>query len=97
MLNLSEICFELKSSALVSDLYCLMQRILYVICVAPYCNTAIDKTLCYHKRDLIWRFIFVCSVVKEHEFISDFIFIVNYMFILAGVISINLRLFLLMY
>ena len=42
-------------------------------------------------------FVFVCSVVSEHDFISDFIVIFNSMFILVGVVSINLRLFLLTY
>ena len=36
MLTSSEIFIELKSSALVSDLYGLMQLILYLICVALY-------------------------------------------------------------
>ena len=36
MLTSSDIFIDLKSSTLVSDLYGLMQRISYVICVAPY-------------------------------------------------------------
>ena len=43
------------------------------------------------------RFIFVCIVVSENDVISNFIFIVNSMLILAGVIFINSRLFLLTY
>ena len=72
-----------------------MRRILYLICVAPhykiYCD--IGKTLCYHKKAFIRNLICVCSVVSENEFISDFIVIFNSMFVLLGVISINLRLF----
>ena len=62
-----------------------------------YIYRAIGKTLCYHKMAFIWRFIFLCSVVSEHDFISAFIVIFNSMFILAGVISINFRLVLLTY
>ena len=36
MLTLLDIFFELKSSTLVSDLYNLMQRILYLSCIAPH-------------------------------------------------------------
>ena len=99
MLTASFIFFGLKSSTLVSELYGLLRRILYVICIAPYCNIIVPliKKLCYHKRDSIWRFIFACSLFSEHGSISNFIVIVNCMFILTGVISINLRLFLLMY
>ena len=38
MLSPSDIFIELQSSTLVSDLYGLMRRILYAICVALYCN-----------------------------------------------------------
>ena len=38
MLTSSHICFELKYSTLVSDLYGLMWRILYLIPFVPYCN-----------------------------------------------------------
>ena len=38
MLTTSDIYLELESSTLLSDFYGLMQRILYVICVAPYCK-----------------------------------------------------------
>ena len=41
---------ELKSSTLVSDLYGLMQRILYLISVAPYCNI----TQAYVDKDDPW-------------------------------------------
>ena len=40
MLTLSNIFIESKSSTLVSDLYGLMRRILYLISVAKYCNIA---------------------------------------------------------
>ena len=47
ILTLSNIFIELKSSSSVSDLYGLMQRILYVIFVAPYCSITVPlaKTL----------------------------------------------------
>ena len=38
MLTSSNIFFELESSTLVSDLYGLMRRIAYIICVAPFCK-----------------------------------------------------------
>ena len=38
MLTPIDIFIELKSLNLVSDLYGLMRRILYVICVEPYCK-----------------------------------------------------------
>ena len=42
MLKESSIFFGLKSSTLVSDLYDLMQRILYIIFIAPYCNITVQ-------------------------------------------------------
>ena len=83
MLTASYIFFELESSTLVSDLYGLILDIFH----------AIGKTLCYHKKDIIWRLIFVCTVFSENEFISNFIVIVNSMFILLSVISIGFRIF----
>ena len=62
-----------------------------------WCYCAIGKTLRYYKRSFIWRFIFVCSMVSERDSISDFIVIVNSMFILSGGIYIDLRLFSLTY
>ena len=41
MLTLSDIWFKLKPTTLVSYLYGLMQRILYVIFVAPYCKCTV--------------------------------------------------------
>ena len=41
MLTPSNIIIELKYSTLGSDLYGLMQRILYLIYVAPYCNITV--------------------------------------------------------
>ena len=41
MLTPSEIFIELEYSTLVSDLYGLMQCILCLICVAPYCNVTV--------------------------------------------------------
>ena len=38
MFTSSDIFIELESLILVSNLYGLMQRILCLICVAPYCN-----------------------------------------------------------
>ena len=42
MLTPSDIFIELEYSFLVSDLYGLMQRKLYVICVSPYCNFTVS-------------------------------------------------------
>ena len=75
-----------------------MRRILYIIFIETYCNITVP--LVKHGFITKWpymEFHILCSVVKEHDFISDFIVKVNSMFILAGVISINLRLFLLTY
>ena len=58
---------------------------------------AIGKTLCYYKRAFIWRFMLVYSVVSEHYFVYDYIIIVEPIFILLGVIFINLYLFLMTY
>ena len=41
------------------------------------CNRSIGLTLFYHKQSLIWLFIFVYSIIIEHDFISDFIVMVN--------------------
>ena len=41
MLTPSNIFIELKSSTLVSDLYGLMQRVLSLISVAPFCKSTI--------------------------------------------------------
>ena len=41
MLTAPTIFIELKSSTLVSDLYGLMKRILYLIYVAPYCSITV--------------------------------------------------------
>ena len=50
MLTSSDICFALESLTLVSDLYGLIRRMLYVVCVAPHCkftvtlvNTVLSK------------------------------------------------------
>ena len=42
------------------------------------CDRDIGPTLCYHKCPIIWSLIFVCGIVSEHEFISNFIVVVNY-------------------
>ena len=51
-------------------LYGLMQRILYLIFFGLYCYVTVPlvNTLRYHKLVLIWRFVFVCSSIIEHEF-----------------------------
>ena len=41
MLTVPYICFGLKSSTLVFDLYGLMRRILYIICITLYCNITV--------------------------------------------------------
>ena len=84
---------------LLLDLNGLMQRILYIFCITPYCNITVllVKNLWYHKRVLIWCFIFVCSVVRKNNSIPNVMVIVKYMFFFSCVVSINLRLFSLMY
>ena len=56
----------------------------------------IGKTLGYHKRSHIWRFIFLRSFSGEHKVISNFIVVVNSISIFADVIFIDLCLLLLM-
>ena len=83
------------------SILCIWLNPTYIIPI--FCQTILSiyrangKTLCYHKRDFIWRLIFLFSLVIYQHFISDFIFIVKTMFILVCVISNNLRLFLLTY
>ena len=91
----SDIFFELKSSTLVPDLYGLCN--VYYAYFYPDHTVNFGKALFYHKRAFIWSLIYVCSVVSEHAFIYHFIVIVKSMFILTGVIYINLRLFLMTY
>ena len=55
-------------------------------------DRAIGPTLLHHKWSLIWRFIFVCRMIIYHEFISNFIVVVNLFYIFADVIFIDLRL-----
>ena len=99
MLTVSNIFIELKSSTLVSNLYGFMRRISYLFSFASYCSITVPlvKHRIITKGPLYGVSHFICSVFSEHEFISDFIVTVNFMFILFGVISINLRLFLLTY
>ena len=56
------------------------------------CDCSIDSTLRYHKCPFVWRFIFVCSVISEHDFISNFLVMVNSFVIFADIIFINLHL-----
>ena len=47
-----------------------MRRILYIICIAPYCYVTVplvDRPG-YHKWALIWRFVFVCSAIIQFDF-----------------------------
>ena len=87
-------CSELEFSTLVSYLYGLTRRILYVICITLFCNFnfEIDKKIYYHKWALIWRFVFLCSVVSEYDIISNFIVVIKSMSILGNFIFIYLRL-----
>ena len=62
-----------------------------------YCDRAIGTTLCYTKLALIWSFIFVCSMIIEHDFISNFLVIVNSFTIFADIIFLNFSLILLTY
>ena len=61
------------------------------------CDRSIVPTLCYHKCYHIWIFIFVCSIISEHDFISDFALVVNSFIIFTYIIFINFRLILLTY
>ena len=61
------------------------------------CDRAIGLILSYHKWDLIWSFIFVCSIISEHDFISDFVLVFNCFIIFKYIIFINFRVLLLTY
>ena len=61
------------------------------------CDGAIGSTLCYHKCPVIWRLIFLCSVISEYDLISNFVVMVNSFTIFVDIIYINLRLLLMTY
>ena len=96
MLTSLHIFLGLISSTFISDLYGLMQHILCLICIIPYCKftAPLEKN---HKWSLIWRFVFVCSVISEYDFISDIIGVVNLVYIFADIVFINLSLLSLTY
>ena len=48
-----------------------------------YCDRSIGPTPRYHKWAFIWRFIFLRSVIIEHELISNFIVVFN-LFLFCG-------------
>ena len=58
-------------------------------CTTLQCDREIGPTLGYNKWANIWRLIFVCSMIIEHDLISDLIFVVNYFTIFADIIFIN--------
>ena len=53
--------------------------ILNLCCKILWIYRDVGKTLFYHKWYLIWPFIFVCSVISDHDVISHFTVVVNYM------------------
>ena len=57
------------------------------------CDRAIGPTVNYKKWDLIWCPTFLWTIIIEHGFISDFIFMVKYFTIFVDIIFINLCLF----
>ena len=59
-------------------------------------STIVTK-LRYHKWPVIWCFVFVYRIISEHDFISDFIVVVNSFIIFADIIFINLSLIYLTY
>ena len=61
------------------------------------CNHNIVPTLCYHKWAVIWSFVFLSIIISAHDFISNFVAVVNSFIIFAGVIFINLCLILMTY
>ena len=98
MLKSSNIYFKLKSSTLVSDLYGLIWRTLYLIFKEPNVKYTVRlEILYYQKWVLIWRFIFVRSVISKNDFISNFIIVVNSIYIFEYIIFIDLCLLLMTY
>ena len=85
--NIHIICIWFNTTYIIPNFYC----------TTLLCDRAIDPTLRYHKWDLIWSFIFVCSIISEHEFISDFVLVFNSFIIFTYIIFINFRLILLTY
>ena len=47
-------------------------------CTALYYDPFIGPTLCYQKWALKRHFILVCSIIIQHEFISEFLVMVKY-------------------
>ena len=66
-------------------------------CTTLSCDCAIGSTLRYQKWALIWSFIFVCSIISENDFISDFVVAVNSFIIFTHIIFINFLLLSLTY
>ena len=58
---------------------------------------AIGPKLYYQKWALIWSLIYVCGMIIDHEFISNFLVVVNCFIIFTDIIFINLRLLSLTY
>ena len=54
-----------------------------------WCDRAIVPTLCYNKWPIMWCFIFVCIIINNDDFISDFIVVVNAIIIFADIVFIN--------
>ena len=50
------------------------------------CERSIGPTLIYFKWSLIWSFMFVFSMISEHDFISNLIVVVNPFYIFADII-----------
>ena len=70
---------------------CIICLWLNVMCIIPnFFLHANIPTLIYHKWCLIWSFLFECSVFSEHEFVFNFIVVVNSFYIFADIIFINL-------
>ena len=46
-----------------------------------------------HKWALIWRFIFVCSMIIEHDLIPELSVMVSSYTVFADIITVNLRLY----
>ena len=69
-----------------------MRRILYLIFNSTYCYVTVPlvNTLCYHKWAIIWRFVFVCSAIIEHDYTSGFL-VVSFEFRSRGKLFYYLR------
>ena len=90
---------HLKASTVVSNVYGIMRRILYLIVIAPRCNMTMPLVQHRMIKDgpFILSLIFERRIIINNGFISNFLGVVYYFTIFAYIIFINLRLIFMTY